>query len=219
MYRDDDYVRDRSRHSQSRKQVAHRRDSFDTFEGAMIPRRDYDRDLYYPKKEVAFDDGRYRGSQSRSRSSRSSRRRRHSRYSDSSDSESDSDSDDEFWHEADRQTSAARNKKLLYTGLAAVSSIGAVNGLYQSTKAHQQRARELREGTLSKSEAAELKKQHWKRGLISAGLIGVSLYNTRLGWQRMKGKQVEEKKIREEFDMRRNQKVRDEYDIERNVRA
>ncbi|KAL8651842.1 MAG: hypothetical protein Q9226_004527 [Calogaya cf. arnoldii] len=189
----------------------------------MVPRRDYDRELYYPKKEVTFDDGRYRGRQSRSRSSRSSRRRRHSRYSDSSDSDSDSDSesdsDAKFWSEADRQTSAARNKKLLYTGLATVTSIGAVNGLYQSTKAHQQRVRELREGTLSKSEAAELKKQHWKRGLISAGLIGVSLYNTRLGWQRMKGKQVEEKKIREEFDMRRSRKIRDEYGIERNVRA
>ncbi|KAI4268688.1 MAG: hypothetical protein L6R38_007752 [Xanthoria sp. 2 TBL-2021] len=183
----------------------------------MIPRRDYNRELYRPKKDVTFDDGRYHRSQSRSRSSRSSRRRRHSRYSDSSDSDSDSDS--EFWSEAERQTSAARNKKLLYTGLATVTSIGAVNGLYQSTKAHQQRARQLREGTLSKSEAADLKKEHCKRGLISAGLIAVSLYNTHLGWQRMKGKQVEEQKIRDEYDMKRNKKVRDEYDIERKIRA
>lgn len=183
----------------------------------MIPRRDYDRELYRPKKDVTFDDGRYHRSQSRSRSSRSLRRRRHSRYGDSSDSDSDSDS--EFWSEAERQTSAARNKKLLYTGLATVTSIGAVNGLYQSAKAHQQRARQLREGSLSKSEAADLKKEHCKRGLISAGLIAVSLYNTRLGWQRMKGKQVEEQKIRDEYDMKRNQKVRDEYDIERKIRA
>ncbi len=179
-----------------------------------MPRRDYDREIYRPEKGVTFDDGRNHRNQSRSRSSRSSRRRRHSRYSDS-----DSDSDSGFWAEAERQTSAARNKKLLYTGLATVTSIGAVNGLYQSTKAHQQRARQLREGTLSTSEAADLKREHWKRGLLSAGLIAVSLYNTRLGWQRMKGKQVEEQKIRDEFDMKRNQTVRDEYDIERKIRA
>lgn len=186
-----------------------------------MPRRDYDHEIYRPEKGVTFDDGRYHRNQSRSRSSRSSRRRRHSRYSDSSDGESDSvsDSDSGFWSEAERQTSAARNKKLLYTGLATVTSIGAVNGLYQSTKAHQQRTRQLREGTLSTSEAADLKREHWKRGLISAGLIAVSLYNTRLGWQRMKGKQVEEQKIRDEFDMKRNQTVRDEYDIERKIRA
>ncbi|KAI4245317.1 MAG: hypothetical protein L6R42_010226, partial [Xanthoria sp. 1 TBL-2021] len=107
----------------------------------MIPRRDYDRELYRPKKDVRFDDGRHHRSQSRPRSSRSLRRRRRSRYSDNS----NSDSDSECWSEAERQTSAARNKKLLYTGLATVTSIGAVNGLYQSAKAHQQRARQLRE--------------------------------------------------------------------------
>ncbi|KAL8785341.1 MAG: hypothetical protein Q9213_003406 [Squamulea squamosa] len=95
---------------------------------------------------------------------------------------------------AEEQTSAARRKTLLYTGLATVTSIGAINGLYQSTKAHQQRKRQLREGELSKNEAAELQKEHRKRDLISLGLVAVSCYNTRLGWQRMKGKHVEEQK-------------------------
>ncbi|KAL8875038.1 MAG: hypothetical protein Q9198_006553 [Flavoplaca austrocitrina] len=160
----------------------------------MITRRDYDRELYHPKKAVTFDGGHHRGSQG-------------------------SDSDSDFWSEAERKTTYARNKKLLYTGLATVTSIGAINGLYQSTKAHQQRAKQLREGTLSKNEAADLKKEHVKRDLISVGLIAVSAYNTRLGWQRWKGKQVEEQKIREEFDVKKNEKVRDEYDIKREIRA
>ncbi len=164
----------------------------------MIPHRDNNRELYRPKKDVAFGDGRHCGNRSRSRSSRSSRRRHHSRYSDSSDSDSDSDSELRSQHE--QQTSAARRKTLLYTGLATVTSIGAVNGLYQSTKAHQQRKRLLREGELSKSEAAELQKEHRKRDLISVGLIAVSMYNTRLGWQRMKSKHVEEQKVRDGFE-------------------
>ncbi|KAL8770338.1 MAG: hypothetical protein Q9209_003974 [Squamulea sp. 1 TL-2023] len=203
MYRDDDYVRDRRRHSLPRKQVAHHRDSFDSYEGALISRRDYERELYHPKKEVAFNDSQHHGSQSRSRSSRSSRRRHHSRYSDSSDS-SDSDNDSELWSQAQEQTSAARRKTLLYTGLATITSIGAINGLYQSTKAHQQRKKQLREGELSKNEAAELQKEHRKSDLISLGLVAVSCYNTRLGWQRMKGKHVEEQKVRDEYDKKRN---------------
>ncbi|KAL8904233.1 MAG: hypothetical protein Q9171_007127 [Xanthocarpia ochracea] len=203
MYRDDDYLRNRGGHSLPRKQAIHyRRDSFDSFDGAMISHRDNDRELYRPKKDVAFGDGRYCGNRSRSRSSRSSRRRHHSRYSDSS----DSDSDSELRSQHEQETSAARRKTLLYTGLATVTSIGAVNGLYQSTKAHQQRKRLLREGELSKSEAAELQKEHRKRDLISVGLVAVSMYNTRLGWQRMKSKHVEEQKVRDDFE--KNKKIR-----------
>ncbi|KAL8733352.1 MAG: hypothetical protein Q9166_002176 [cf. Caloplaca sp. 2 TL-2023] len=185
-----EYVRERRGGSLPIKQVV-RQDSIDSFKGAMISHRDYDRELYYPKKVVAFDDGRHR---SRSRSSRNPRRRHHSKYSDNSESEFNSDRSSED----EKETLNARKKTLLYTGLATVTTIAAGNNLYQSTKAHQARKKQIREGKLSEYEAQELKREHRKRNLISLGLAAAAFYNTRNGWKRMKIQQEEEQKIREE---------------------
>ncbi|KAL8808075.1 MAG: hypothetical protein Q9182_000353 [Xanthomendoza sp. 2 TL-2023] len=170
----------------------------------MVPRRDYDRDLYYPKKEVAFDDGRHRRNRSRSKSSLNSQRRRHSKYSNSRDSGSDSDrdSDSDFSAKEERDTANGHKRTLLYTGLATVTTIGALNGLYQSTKLHQARKKQMREGTISDLEAEELKREHRKRDLISLGLAAVSYYNTRNGWRRMKNEQVEAQKVRDDIAIR-----------------
>ncbi|KAL8806319.1 MAG: hypothetical protein Q9223_004806 [Gallowayella weberi] len=202
MYRDDEHVRDRGGRPPPQKQFV-RRDSLDSPGGVMVPRRDYDREVYYPKKEVAFDNGRHR--RNRSKSSRNSQGRHHRKYSDSSDSDSDSDrdSDSDFSSKEERDIANARKRTLLYTGLATVTTIGALNGLYQSTKLHQARKKQMREGTLSDFEAEELKKEHRKRDLISLGLAAVSYYNTRNGWRRMKNEQVEAQKVRNEYAKKR----------------
>ena len=133
---------------------------------------------------------------------RAPRRRSRSRRSSSS-SSSSSDSEDEA-HQA--ETRAARNKKILYTGLATMTTLSAANGIYQVTKGYHGRRNAHKEG-LSKGEwdEAERKKQRNKR-LMMDGLAAVTLAiganNVRIGWQRRE----EKRKAHEEAERKAHEK-------------
>ena len=78
-------------------------------------------------------------------------------------------------------------KQILYTGLACVATVAALNNVYQSAKAHHTRQRELDEGKISNAEAQKLKMQARKADLISLGVAAVGAYNVRNGWRRAEG--------------------------------
>lgn len=101
------------------------------------------------------------------------------------DTDSDSSSDDDD----DRKKSLPKPapKQLLYTGLACVATVAAVNNIYQSAKAHHTRQKELEEGEISGAEAQKLKMQARKMDLISLGVAAVGAYNVRNGWRRAEG--------------------------------
>ncbi|KAL8829333.1 MAG: hypothetical protein Q9170_006217 [Blastenia crenularia] len=191
-----DYVQTRDRRSHPRKQIAYR-DSFDSPEGAMIPRREHARELYRLRSE-SFDDDSYRRKRSRSRSSRSSRRRHHWKYDDS-----DSDTNSIISSDEERERSKARNKTLLAACLATVTTIAAGNNIYQSTKAHQARKEQLEQGELTRYEAGEMKKKGTKLDLISLGVAAVCLNNAKNGWKRMESQQAEARKVRDEYEQKR----------------
>ena len=78
-------------------------------------------------------------------------------------------------------------KQILYTGLACVATIAAANNIYQSTKAHYTRQKELEEGEISREEAEKMKARARKMDLISLGVAAVGAYNVRNGWKRAEG--------------------------------
>ncbi|KAL8873521.1 MAG: hypothetical protein Q9174_001027 [Haloplaca sp. 1 TL-2023] len=142
-----------------------------------------------PRRYSDYDNGAYRRERDRSRSSRRSRRRRHSKYDDSdSDSTSDSGSSSD---EERRRKLSTRKKTLLTACLATITTIGAGNNIYQSSKAHQIRKKQMEDGKLSHHEVEELKRKGRKMDLISLGIGGVCLYNARMGWKRMEMQQKE----------------------------
>ncbi|KAI4131944.1 MAG: hypothetical protein LQ341_006322 [Variospora aurantia] len=180
------------------RQLAYR-GSIDSFESVMIPRRDHSREVYYPKNDAVFDveDGHWR-KRSRSRR-RSHRTNRHRKYVDSSDSDTDSiiSSDEE------RQRSKARKQTLLAACLATVTSIAAGNNIYQSTKAHAARKRQLQNGKLSDYEAAELKRKGRKMDLILLGVAAVCLNNAKNGWRRMEAQQEQARTTGNKYEKER----------------
>ncbi|KAI4201592.1 MAG: hypothetical protein LQ346_002129 [Caloplaca aetnensis] len=189
MYRGDDSVQARRENPLPRKELAFR-DSYESFEGIMIPRRDHSREVYYPRDTLVFDEDRHRRTRSRSRSSRSSRRHHHRKYDDS-----DSDTDSIVSSDAERERSKARNKTLLAACLATVTTVAAGNNIYRSTRAHAARKKQLQDGNLSEHEARAFKKKGTKMDLISLGVAAICLNNAKNGWKRLEGLQGEERKI------------------------
>lgn len=78
----------------------------------------------------------------------------------------------------------ARNKKLLYTGLACVATIAAGNNIYQNTKAHHARRKEVEEGEMCMSEEKRLRTKALLMDLFSVGVVAVGINNVRMGWKR-----------------------------------
>ncbi|KAI4126021.1 MAG: hypothetical protein LQ338_003960, partial [Usnochroma carphineum] len=159
-----DFVQTRHGRPSPRKQLPHR-DSTESFEGVMIPRRDRSREVYYPQEVRVFDADAYWRERSRSRNSRKARRHRHHKYDDNG-SDSDSDTDSIISSEEERERSKTRKKTLLAACLATVTTVAAGNNIYQSAKAHGAREKHLRDGRLSEYEAQELKKKGRKLDLI-----------------------------------------------------
>ena len=102
--------------------------------------------------------------------------RRHHRTGSESRDASASDKEDE---ERKKQ-----RKKLIYTGLAVMSTVVAGNNIYQATKAHQLRKKELSEGEMCTAEAKRLRQQAVLLDVFSLGVAGVVLNNVRMGWKR-----------------------------------
>lgn len=196
--RQEDYVQTRNGRPPPRKHLGHR-DSIESFEGVMIPRRNHTRELHYPRKDLDFDDGGYRRKPSRSRSSRSSRKRHHSRYDDS-----DTDSDSALSSDEEQKKLQTRKKTLLAACLATVTTVAAGNNIYQSTKAHQIRNKQMQDGKLSDYEMEELKRKGRKMDFISLGIGAVCLYNVRNGWKKMEMQQKEAREAHEQHEKGRN---------------
>ncbi|KAL8986986.1 MAG: hypothetical protein Q9177_003766 [Variospora cf. flavescens] len=149
--------------------------------------------------DAVFDDeDGHRRKRSRSRR-RSHGTNRHRKYVESSDSDSDSiiSSDEE------RQRSKARKQTLLAACLATATSIAAGNNIYQSTKAHAARRKQLQDGKLSDHEAAELKRKGRKMDLISLGVAAVCLNNAKNGWKRMEAQQEQARTTRNKYEKER----------------
>lgn len=165
----------------------------------MMPRRDHSREVYYPRNDVFFDDeDGHRRKRSRSRR-HTHGRNRHRKYDDSS----DSDTDSIISSEEERQRSKARKQTLLAACLATVTSIAAGNNIYQSTKAHAARKKQLQGGKLSDHEAAELKRKGRKMDLISLGVAAVCLNNAKNGWKRMEAQQEQARTTRSKYKKQR----------------
>ena len=81
----------------------------------------------------------------------------------------------------------ARNKKLLYTGLACVATIAAGNNIYQNTKAHHLRKKEVNEGEMCLSEEKRLRQKALLMDILSVGVVAVGINNVRMGWKRVEG--------------------------------
>ena len=78
-----------------------------------------------------------------------------------------------------------RNRKLLYGGLAAITSMAAANNIFQAAKAHKARKAQLEEGGKCSHEEEKLKEKHRLMNVISLGVAAVGLYNVRNGWKKM----------------------------------
>ena len=123
----------------------------------------------------------------------------------------DEDSDYDSVDETERQKKA-RNKQLLYTGLAAITTIAATNNIYQSSKAHKARAKEVNEGIMCESEAKSKRNKALAMDLFSVGVGAICVNNAVNGWKKTKVMRAEEEARRErwerhERDARRRQSM------------
>ena len=78
-----------------------------------------------------------------------------------------------------------RNKKLLYVGLACVTTLAAGNNIYQTTKAHHARRRDVEQGEMSHAEAERLRKKAFMLDVLSVGVAAVGVNNARMGWKKV----------------------------------
>ena len=78
-----------------------------------------------------------------------------------------------------------RNEKLLAASMACITTVAAANNIYQSTKAHETRRKDVREGKLSVEEAYQKRRKHAMLDLFSIGVAAVGINNARIGWKRL----------------------------------
>lgn len=96
--------------------------------------------------------------------------------------DSDFDSDYDSAEEAEK-LAKHKNSKLLYTGLACVTTVAAANSIYQNTKAHHARRKEFREGEKCNAEVQRLKDKALLMDIFTVGVVAVGLNNARMGWK------------------------------------
>lgn len=112
---------------------------------------------------------------------------RHKRQPKSKSRDYESDSEDGYFtdDEAIRLQTKQRNRTILYTGLACVTSVAAANSIYQNTKAHHARRNQLRDSKLDPAEAEKLKKKALMMDVFTLGVAAVGLNNCHNGWKRL----------------------------------
>ncbi len=108
----------------------------------------------------------------------------------------DSDSDYDSAEEAEK-LAKHKNRKLLYTGLACVTTLAAANGIYQNTKAHHARHKEFREGEKCNAEVQRLRNKALLMDAFTIGVVAIGLNNTRIGWKRVENINKEGRAIRQ----------------------
>lgn len=136
-------------------------------------------------------------------------------------SESDSGYDSEA-HE--REKRATRNQKILYTGLAGLTTVTAANCIYQNAKAFHDRRNAMKEtadmGELEdEEERRKRRNKHLMTDAFALLVVGVGVNNVRVGWQRREEKkkahEAAEQKVFERFERRERGAKRDRaYSVE-----
>ena len=116
-------------------------------------------------------------------------------------------SEAEWEDEYDSETEAEkrrrlRNKTLLYAGLAGVSTIAASNNIYQSTKAHKLRKRQVREGSMCEHELKSRKNKSVALDVFSVGVAAIGVNNAVNGWKKLESLRQEDKAARERMERR-----------------
>lgn len=94
----------------------------------------------------------------------------------------------------------ARNKQLLYGGLAAITTIAATNNIYQSSKGHKERKVAVRNGDMSESEARSARKKSVAMDLFSVGVGAICVNNAVNGWKKSKSLKAEEEVRKSQWD-------------------
>ena len=107
-----------------------------------------------------------------------------------------------------KRAKEARNKQLLYTGLAAVGTIAATNNIYQSTKAHKARRQEVRDGIMCESELRSKRNKAIMMDLFSVGVGAVCVNNAVKGWKKTKAMKAEEHERRERWESHQRERRR-----------
>ncbi|RBQ66697.1 hypothetical protein VDGD_08827 [Verticillium dahliae] len=138
------------------------------------------------------------------RSYASSRRRdRSRRRSRSSASGSDlGDSDDDL-----KTSRRMRGKQVLTSGLAAVATIHAANGVYQSMAAREARQKAVKEGRLSPEEAKKLKAKAMLQDAAQIGLAGLGIKGAMSQLKTAKDKQAECKDWEHQRELRHQKRL------------
>ena len=103
-----------------------------------------------------------------------------------------------------------RNKALLYAGLACITTVGASNNIYQSTKAHMGRRYEMQSGKMDVDEATKFRKKGLMTDLLSAGVGAICVNNAFKGWKRYEALKKEQKEA--DAMLKKKRRVRKEED-------
>ena len=112
-----------------------------------------------------------------------------------------------------RKERKARNRKFLYGGLATATTIAAANNIYQSTKQHEQRVKELSQGKMTLEQADKAKNKAILLDLVSVGVAAVCVNNARKGWMSAHARAKEHEKAQlkhDEKQVERMQEFRDQ---------
>jgi hypothetical protein len=102
--------------------------------------------------------------------------------------------------EEEARRKKARNKQLLYTGLAAITTIAATNNVYQSTKQHKARKEAVREGYMYESDAKRERNKAIAMDILSVGVGAICVNNAVNGWKKSKAMKAEEEVRRSHWD-------------------
>lgn len=128
--------------------------------------------------------------------------------------ESDSDEDYDS-EEFEAQKRAARKKKLLAAGLATVTTIAAINGAINHTKAAKARRKQLEDGEICSSEYELLKAKSRARDVMSIGIVAVGFNNVHNAWKRHHGERQEYLTSVAKLDEKRKKRLERAYgDVE-----
>ncbi|CAF9903850.1 MAG: hypothetical protein GOMPHAMPRED_000579 [Gomphillus americanus] len=110
--------------------------------------------------------------------------------------------EDPTWTSADEAARAkkARNKQLLYNGLAAITTIAATNNIYQSAKGYKERKEAVRYGEITEEEARSARKKSIAMDLFSVGVGAICVNNAVQGWKKTKSMKAEEEIRQAQWD-------------------
>ena len=148
---------------------------------------------------------------SNSRRSKNKTNDRSKKDDSSSDDSSDDSSSAVSTSEDERLQKHMRAKELLTAGLAAVATVHAASGVYNSMEARDKRMQKLREGKISPEEARKEKTKALVQDFAAVGVAALSIKGAMSKWQgatEVHKKRKEHKKIKAERHQKKLEKAR-----------